>query len=160
MATSNFNTFKASTNNNGKDYPSRRGTYDGKDSPSSKNNSKMAVQKRTLLNNDSSVLAIDENSVAAQQTSNQFQQVHQHSLRQQSLPKYSSNVRYSEHDISELDLRSKGMLNSDFSKVSEVNEMMHEMASPTSYHQSLDQYFLGGRYSDKAHVTSLSKTIL
>ena len=72
------------------------------------------------------------------------------------MPKYPATFRYSEHDISELDLRSKGMLNSDISKVSEVNEM----ASPTSYHQSLDQYFLGGRFSDKAHVSNLSKTIL
>ena len=79
-------------------------------------------------------------------------------MRYGSMPKYPSNIHYSEHETSELDLRSKGMLNSDISKVSEVNEMV----SPTSYHQSLDQYFLGGRFSDKAPVTksTLSKTVL
>ena len=74
------------------------------------------------------------------------------------MAKYPSNIRYSEHEASEFDLPSKAMLNSDISKVSEVNEMV----SPTSYHQSLDQYFLGGRFSDKAQVTksTLSKTVL
>ena len=74
------------------------------------------------------------------------------------MPKYPSTVRYSEHETSEFDLPHNSKLNSDISKVSEVNEM----AEPTSYHQSLDQYFLGGRFSDKAQVakSTLSKTVL
>ena len=65
------------------------------------------------------------------------------------MPKYPATVRYYDHETSEFDLPHNSKLNSDISKVSEVNDMdvanylrrhgrQLETVLPTSYHQSLD----------------------
>ena len=107
---------------------------------------KKVSKPQTLLNTNSSILAIEDSN--------------DEKPSEQTKPMQNDRALFDQSALngSMIETRSKGMVNSDDDGFYNNSPFHQKMSSPAGYHQSLDQYFLGGINSSKNHLRTL-KTI-